>query len=362
VKNRLPLLALLALLSPAAALAQAAEAAKPGEPKPPPKWYETIEVHGYVDAYYQLRLDAAQDEANGLRAFDVANGFVLNLARVTVAMAPSPVGFRIDLGLGNTMNAISAVSGGNVAFLPVEQAYAAVKLGDVEIDVGRFATIVGAEVVEAKDNFHYSRSLLYTWAEPITHTGVKASWALPGGLTLQGFVANAWDLVTTNKPWKAFGLGMVYSGDSSTVVALNVIGGPNAGTIVNGAQYGGWQNLIDLVVQRAFGDVTVNLSGDYGVLGGQGKWYGVSGMAKYAPSGVPVTFALRGEWFGDPDGLRVGVTDGSYLEGTFTVGVPIAGNAEFRAEYRLDHANTSVFNGGTSANCSTVTGALLAWF
>jgi hypothetical protein len=51
------------------------------------------------------------------------------------------------------------------------QAYVSVKLpADVVLDAGKFVTNAGAEVIEAKDNWLYSRSLLFGFAVPFTHT------------------------------------------------------------------------------------------------------------------------------------------------------------------------------------------------
>lgn len=382
--RKLFLLYLLGLLAPLAANAedQAAPAPAPvvAAASTAPKWYEAVEVHGYVDAYYGLRLGAPQDAVNILRAFDQPNGFVLNLAKVTVLMNPTPavpVGFRVDLGFGNTMNAIAAagpylgpsygLSDASDAFRFIEQAYGTLKFGDFTIDAGKFVTSAGAEVVEAKDNWNYSRSLLYTYAIPITHTGLRVGYGVPGveGLTLQAGVVNGWDVSVTNSPYKTLNLGVVYNGPDSTILSLIYYGGPNPTPglpyIPGGVVYGGWQNVLDLVAQRGFGDFTVNLNGDYGVLGGIGKWYGFAAMAKYAALGDKLRISARYEYFWDPDGLRLAANQGQYTEGTLTLGVPIVSNAEVRLEYRIDHANKPAFYNGNN-NENTVEAALMAWF
>jgi len=352
-----------------------------------PKWYEAIEVHGYVDSYYGLRLGAPQNALNELRAFDQPNGFVLNLAKATVLMNPTatvPVGFRIDLGFGNTMNVIAAASPYlgptyNVdaanAFKFVEQAYGTLKLGDFAIDLGRFVTSAGAEVIEAKDNWNYSRSLLFTWAIPLTHTGLRVAYAVPTveGLTLQAGIVNGWDVTVTNSPFKTLNLAAIWNGPDSTVLSLVYYGGPSPavggpvaaypgttyGPVANA--YGGWQNVLDLVAQRGFGDFTVNLNGDLGILAGVGNWYGFSIMGKYSALGDKLRVSARYEYFWDPDGVRLGLNGGQYTEGTVTLGVPVTSNAEVRLEYRIDHANKGIFYGGSNNN-NTLEAALMAWF
>ena len=44
----------------------------------------------------------------------------------------------------------------------------------LQIDVGKFVTNAGAEVIEAKDDWNYSRSLLFQLAIPLYHSGVRA--------------------------------------------------------------------------------------------------------------------------------------------------------------------------------------------
>jgi len=388
--RKLVLLSLFSLSAPLIGRAedQAAPAPVAAAATTAPKWYEAIELHGHVDGYYGLRLGAPQNALNTLRAFDQPNGFVLNLAKATVLMSPTasvPVGFRIDLGFGNTMNVIAAASPylgpsypnteSSSAFKFVEQAYGTVKLGDFAIDLGRFVTSAGAEVIEAKDDWNYSRSLLFTWAIPLTHTGLRVTYAMPSieGLSLQAGLVNGWDVTVTNSPFKTLELGLIYNGPESTVLSLIYLGGPSPvaggpvapypdtvyGPVANA--YGGWQNVLDLVLQRAFGDFTLNVNADFGVLGGVGNWGGFSIMAKYAALGDKLRISARYEYFWDPSGIRVGLLQGQYTEGTVTLGVPITSNAEVRLEYRIDHANKPIFYAGNN-NDNTLEAALMAWF
>ena len=51
----------------------------------------------------------------------------------------------------------------------MEQAYLSTKppaMKGLELDFGKFVTSAGAEVIEAKDNWNYSRSILFAWAIP----------------------------------------------------------------------------------------------------------------------------------------------------------------------------------------------------
>ena len=64
------------------------------------------------------------------------------------------------------------------AFSYFEQAFVTVMIPTarpIQLDVGRFPTPVGLEDNESITNWSYSRSLLYSWAEPSLHTGMRLS-------------------------------------------------------------------------------------------------------------------------------------------------------------------------------------------
>ena len=47
----------------------------------------------------------------------------------------------------------------------------------LQINVGKFVTPAGAEVIETKDNWNYSRGLLFALAIPYFHFGTSAKYA-----------------------------------------------------------------------------------------------------------------------------------------------------------------------------------------
>jgi Putative beta-barrel porin-2, OmpL-like. bbp2 len=49
---------------------------------------------------------------------------------------------------------------------------------------GKFVTLAGAEVINPTQNTNFSRSLLFTLAEPLTHTGARAMYALSDALSV----------------------------------------------------------------------------------------------------------------------------------------------------------------------------------
>lgn len=354
---RFPSLSLIVLLlGPAALAADPAPATAP-TPPPPPKWYDTFEVHGLVDASFSSNLSQAQTDGNLLRAFDGANGFQIVYAKLTAQASF----FHLDLGFGPTAGVLNfkPASAGPPAIsdVTVQQAYATVKLGDVVVDAGKVVTNTGAEVIEAKDNWLYSRSLLFSWAIPLTHTGLRATIPIGGveGLSLMASLFNGFD--NPPKPVSALKMGhlaLMYSGPSGTTVTLNALYGRDPGATDD-------RLLLDAVLARSFGDLSVNLNGDYGKVGGK-SYYGVALMARYSLIGDKLRVTARGEYLGDPDGLAIGLGDVKVLEGTLGLSVPVGSNVELRAEGRYDHADQAIFKAGASQGQATVQFAALAWF
>jgi len=360
-KNLAALLMAFAVL-PVAAIAD--EAAKP----PPPKWYDTIEIHGLVDAYYSANVAGQQTAPNFLRTFDSANGFQLAYGKLTVQSAPAPVGFRVDLGFGPVSEFTT--------FDHLQQGYVTVKLpGDIIVDGGRFVTNAGAEVIEAKDDWIYSRSLLFNFAIPFTHTGLRVTIPIPGiaGLSAMAGLFNGFDQPAgvpgagagvSNKVGspKMGHLALLYSGPSNTTVTLNGYYG------YTDATQGDTKTLLDGTVGRSFGDLSLNVNADYGRQSGKQYW-GVAGMARYSFFDDKFRISWRGGYLDDSDGAA-GITNAAgaklvnkYWEGTLSLSVPGGPNAEFRVEGRYDRSTDArVFKGGTEQGQGTIQVAALAWF
>ncbi len=364
-----------ALLAPAAALAQQAAPAaapapdaKPADPPKPPPWYSVVNVNGYVDAYYQLRLDESQTVPVNARAFDAPTGFTLGNAVLSAAMAPAPAGFRLDLIFGNTNSVIDSVSaaasGSSTPTIAnhVLQAYAAMKLGSAEVNFGRFTTSAGAEVVLAKDNWLYSRSLLFNLV-PITHTGIRVTMPVTDTITVQGAIVNGWDAVTSSGyNGKTGSLQIAYAGPNATTVALTGYFGPNQ-ILWSGAanRNDDWRTLIDFVAGTTLGSIGLNLNLDYGNEASH-SWYGGALMGRYSFAGDVARITLRGEYVKDDGGVRFATgVDTKVWEITGGVSVPVGGNSELRLEGRYDKADQNVF-GPNKDNQATLTLAALAWF
>jgi hypothetical protein len=173
-------------------------------------------------------------------------------------------------------------------------------------------------------------------------------------VTVQAGVVNGWDRAVAANSWKTFNVSALLKTAGGTLVALNFYGGPHDTA-------NRW--FFDLVAQQDIGKFSVNLNGAFG-LEGNSKWYGAALMAKF---NILDSLRVSGrvEYFGDPDGHRLGARDASYVNSTLGLAYAVtgAGSVEIRPEVRHDQSlNGTPYVGGTNDMQTTVQLAMLAWF
>ena len=175
-----PAFAALSLLS---AAARAQEPAPSPAPEPP-----KVDVTGFVDIYYGYNFNETDP---AFRTFDVQHhSFSLSLAEVAFAKGVTPesrVGFRADLNFGKTADLVAAYEpedDGQEIYKHIQQAYVSLLTGKVTWDVGKFVTPIGAEVIESQDNWNYTRSILFGYAIPFYHVGLRATVAATDKVSL----------------------------------------------------------------------------------------------------------------------------------------------------------------------------------
>ena len=142
------------------------------------------------------------------------------------------MGFEFDIGYGDTMQTIASVSSNEFDKI-VEQAYVTfkpMKAKGFEVDFGKFNTTAGAEVIESYSNWNYSRSLLFSWAIPYYHFGLRTSWPMGKHLTGGFQVVNGWNDTLDNNGAATLGANIMAT-YSKWNLMFDWYGGPeNAGT------------------------------------------------------------------------------------------------------------------------------------
>jgi hypothetical protein len=323
------------------------------------KFFRDVEVNGVVDGYYSYNNNKVDMFTQG-RAFDVRhNAFSLQLAKLTLQKAnskDSPLGFRVDLGLGETVDRIISVSDSsrNDATKHVLQAYASyvAPIGSgLTIDFGKFYTPIGAEVVETKDNFNYSRGFLFTYG-PFYHAGFRAKYAFNDKAALTGFVVNGWDNLFENNvsenAGKTVGFQLGLTPSKKFAFTQTYLAGPEAplANVPDISSRDNWRHIADTVVSLYATDKLTLLGNfvygsDADNNGVRGHWTGFAGYFKYAFNNR-FAFAPRFEVFNDKDGLRTGVAQ-TIKDITLTQELKLLNNFITRFEYRRDFSNQNVF-------------------
>ncbi len=303
-----------------------------------------VEISGFVDGYYGYNFNKpANGKAGPERIFDVQhNSFSLNLAELALEKKPtddSRVGFRLDLDYGPTADIVKATEpGGTEIFRNIGQAYVSF-LAPVgkgwQFDFGEFVTPTGNEVIKTKDNWNYSRGLLFTLAIPFYHMGMRTTYSFNDKVSVAGYVVNGWNNIVDNNQRKTVGGQVAVKPFKSLAVSETYLGGAEqTGT-------NAWRHLSDTVATYTL-TPKLSFAGNYDY--GQDKqsdavvkWQGVAGYARYQPT---AWFAIspRGEFFNDRDGFTSGQAQ-KIKEVTVTGELKHKDGFLMRLEYRHDFSD-----------------------
>jgi len=352
VPQLLTLLATIAL--PAVAAAQSADP-PPAAPAPaaaqsePASFWSDTEFGGLLDLYYDYYSTRPGPGENAqFRNFDTKhNQFNFNMGELWVAKAPSAdsrVGFKVRSTFGSAAELVNAFEPGGPGFMKhIEEgyiSYLAPAGKGLQIDVGKFTTPIGAEVIEAKDNWNYSRSLLFALAIPYYHTGLRLTYAPTSKVSVAGFLVNGWNNVVENNAGKTFGGQVSVKPNGSLSIVQNFMAGPEQTDNDDD-----WRQLSDTIVTFTVSPmVSLMANYDYGhdtVAGTGVNWQGIAGYAKIQANKV-VAITPRFEWYDDSDGFTTG-TSQKLKEATVTLEAKATDNLLWRVEYRGDFSNEDVF-------------------
>ena len=313
-------------------------------------------VSGYLDmSYSKLSGEGVFTSGTFDRVFDVkSNGFSLQQAAVTFAYQPKEgFGGVVNLTAGNDANLIAsygAITGGHDKF-DVTQAFLQYATGSWTVMAGKFVTLSGAEVISSPTNPNFSRSILFGYAIPFTHTGLRAAYAATDTLSLTLGLNNGWDALKTANSGKTVEIGGTYTPSKSFVLAASGYFGKQriAGLVDSGPE--GSRSMIDIVatwnVTDALSlvlnydwakqaDVTDGLATPY-----DAKWSGLAAYANYMINDQ-WKVSLRAEYMDDTDGYRTGVAQ-KWKEVTATVAYLPTKSWEIRLEGRADTSNVDAF-------------------
>jgi Putative beta-barrel porin-2, OmpL-like. bbp2 len=339
--------------------APAAAAPAPATPPAPPPKYGGFVFSGLIDGYVTDNTNHPFGALDQLQNFDIINGQAeLSMIKFTVDKSDSVFGFHFDVGTGETMRLIHAgdpAAQQHKALRYFEQMYLIAKpknMHGTEIDFGTFVTSAGAEVIESNSNWNYSRSLLFAWAIPYYHFGLRVSTPVNKVLTLGFQVVNPWNETDGGHRFTNIGLTAavvkgIYTWNTNYYV------GPNNPVAV-GLPSSGVRNLIDTTLLVAPNDKTsFYVNGDWGrnndpVGGGHATWEGIAMAGRYQLT-KRGAFAGRAEYFKDAQGFETGTAQ-SLGEFTGTGEYKLTDMFITRLEARRDISSVAFFNKGTKPN------------
>jgi hypothetical protein len=330
-------------------------------------------LSGFVDVNYQVNFNHPSSESTALRSFEFRDKSInLNMVELILDKAPDPMGgalgrtgYHASVGFGDSMTAIDSTERASSGFgnnAPgydqyLKEAYFSylVPVGKgLQVDVGKFVTPMGAEVIESKDNWNYSHSVLFSYAIPYFHFGGRAKYTFNDKYALTGFLVNGWNNIADNNSGKTYGLSFAWTPNKKLAITPTYLAGPelptgSLGTLnVNNV----WRQTWDLVVTYT---LTSKLSAIFNFDYGRGDrlssnltvppvyWTGGAGYLKYAWDDKDYV-AARYEYYDDHDGFTTtAIPHTHFNEVTATYQRTLANYLLARLEYRRDMSSSPFF-------------------
>src|SRR5882757_8429428 len=300
-----------------------------------------ITESGYVAASYYH-----SNGYNTYHQFDNKHDtFQLDQAALTIAFQPKEgFGALVNIAAGDDMKILNAAEGSSPNTFDVVQAFAQYAAGPLTVVAGKYVTLAGAEVIASTGNTNFSRSLLF-FAEPLTHTGIRATYAATDSLNMVAGVNNGWNYSSLSTSGsKTAELGVAWTPSKTFSLAAQAYVGKDPA-------FDAQRTLVDVVATYSATDaLTLVLSYDWGKqeqhTAGDPTldWNGVAFYTNYALNDQ-WRVSLRLEYMDDKEGFVSGLvgTPQKLKEGTLTFGYAPAKSFELRMEARYDKSDKATF-------------------
>jgi hypothetical protein len=318
---------------------------------------------GYVDTFYNVNFSQPASHFSGARSWDnLNNGFELNMVNLALDKPvdkDSRAGYHVSLAFGHQMDVINSSEpvssihnkpGWDQYLMEAYFSYLAPVGKGLQFDVGKFVTPMGAEVIPSKDNWNYTRGLLFDYAIPLYHYGVRAKYTFSPKVTLTGFVLNGWNNVIDNNSGKTGAVSLALTPTKKLTITQNYMFGPEqsqpfAGGVATADKH--WRQVSDTTIAyAATKKLTLQTNIDYGrdTLDGVKNPVYWTGAANYIRYAFNPKYALTGryEYYLDHDGFTTGVPQ-HLNEVTATFERRMVGHIISRLEYRRDMSNQAIF-------------------
>ncbi|TMG80702.1 MAG: hypothetical protein E6H78_18095 [Betaproteobacteria bacterium] len=324
-----------------------AKPAEPAAPAPSPPIFSIwgFDLTGHVDVGYSY-LSGSGKFVSGVndRVFDYKHdtAYFHALDLTFTNMPESGWGGLVDVTIGKDADAIAAYgtiskskgpANGANHYVDPTQFFVYYGAGPFSIIAGKYVTNAGAEVIKSDGDVNYSRSILFGYAIPFTHTGVRATYKVNDALTVLGGVNEGWDAFESPSHDATVELGGTFA-PTKTVSFVASYYGAGPFSIIAGK----YVTNAGAEVIKSDGDVNYSRS----ILFGYAIPFTHTGVRATYQVNDQWRISLRGEYFNDHDGYRTGVIQ-KWKEATLTVAWLPAKEWEIRGEVRVDRSDQSAF-------------------
>lgn len=341
-------------------------------------FFDMVDISGVVAAGFNYRLEESSidtDDGAGLPGGNPyfknpdANTFTFDQFWVSLDKTPteeSRGGFHAELFTGQVATGQAQGDSNDVGNPYLYSAYVSylAPIGNgIQIDAGRLATPLGAEVVQTNGNYFITQGAVFG-LQPVTHTGVSFSTQITDEVGfIFGVVNEVYsDTFTSSDNDKAYYGQFQFAGDSWGINVGGIIGDDSANGACSGAEC--QTSVVDVTMTA---DPTENLSlwanFDWAHSGGEdfagnGDTFGVSVAGRLGVT-EKAGIATRFEYINTQQSIAGTNDNPELITLTGTGDYELADGLVTRLEVRWDHSLDSddlAFNGGaTGGQASNVT-------
>ena len=363
--------------APAPAVVRVDSTPAAAERAPAPRAFG-FKLSGYVETAFNYAHAASTPNIAGRLYERSSNQFAFNAFKLSLDRPMDAthfdLGFHGDLVVGENARVLQSTGFKVGRDGDVYQFYGSLNIPTpdhhgVQVKVGRMATFLGYEVIEAPVNPNVSVGNAFLFAENFTQTGVSVEHRFSDKVDAQFRVLNGWDQVddVNGRPSYMARLGL--APDSLTTVAFAAFTGPEQANNNSALRSG-----VELLASHRFGRVTSWIQADYGheqrnaALPDPNRnatwWaYGTWFVVEHSPK---VGFALRADYMNDRLAARSGAAYGiiqgvenRLASATATLNFKATSHVLLRPEVRIDRSSRRVFDGRYNQNTLGLSAAYL---
>jgi hypothetical protein len=291
-----------------------------GEPPASPTPAPRFKISGWIDSGITFNPGSPQDNQNFGRLFDdranepLLNQLVINFER---ALAPQSGefdwGFKLQFMYGSDARVIHSLglfdrTAHEILQPDLVEAYLNLHFpifseGGVDLKLGKFVTLEGAETIDPRTNFFYSHTYIFNFGIPLTHTGALATWRATSHINLvAGLTRGVNTSIDDNNDSVAFhgGIGLDLNESKLAISAATHIG-PETPNNNHDQRYLNCITTTWKITDKLTSITDLNYAYDAGA---DASAYGVAQYFTYSINSW-VTAGIRGEIFRDDQGFYV---------------------------------------------------------